>query len=81
MGEVRRPLSARDPSDRASPDLTQDNPQVKLDEAMKEGHVFRLDYVNDDFENNLPVVNQHPMQSRLRLHCQGKSKRTRPSQL
>ncbi len=39
-----------------SPDLTQDNPQVELDQAMKEGHVFRLDYVNDDFENNLPTV-------------------------
>ncbi len=46
-----------------SPDLTQDNPQVKLDEAMKEGHVFRLDYVNDDFENNLPVMKPEPSQT------------------
>ncbi len=42
-----------------SPDLLQDNPQIKLDEAMKEGHDFRLDYLNDDFENSWPVVKLH----------------------
>ena len=41
-----------------SPDLTQDNPQVKLDEALAEGHSFRLDDANED-DGTIRIHLQH----------------------